>query len=52
MAAETYEIGNGSGITAFLFSQDEDLSTDDSGTLGEDASMFSPTLNLLSTQLD
>ncbi|WP_114576310.1 hypothetical protein [Saliphagus sp. LR7] len=47
-----YDIGDGSGITAFLFSRDENLSADDTGSLGEDASMFSPTLNLLSTTLD
>ncbi|WP_198668094.1 twin-arginine translocation signal domain-containing protein, partial [Saliphagus sp. LR7] len=46
-----YNLDGSAGITAFLFSQDVSLSSGDSGTLGEDASMFSPELNLLSTDL-
>lgn len=46
-----YDLEGGAGITAFLFSQDVSLSAGDSGTLGEDASMFSPELNLLTTNI-
>ncbi|WP_306054330.1 hypothetical protein [Natronococcus wangiae] len=38
--------------TTFLFLRDDTLDDDDSGTLGEDASMFSSELNLLETTLE
>uniref|UniRef100_A0A7D5GNQ9 Uncharacterized protein n=1 Tax=Natrinema halophilum TaxID=1699371 RepID=A0A7D5GNQ9_9EURY len=40
------------GVTTFLFTRSEDLSVDDSESLGEDAQMFSPALNLLAADLD
>lgn len=47
-----YQIGTAeSGITTFLFAQGESLDAGDSGTIGEDASVLSSRLNLLSTSL-
>lgn len=47
-----YDTGSGASTpTTLLFLRDETLSADDSGTLGEDASMFSSELNLLATTL-
>ncbi|WP_254768119.1 calcium-binding protein [Salinilacihabitans rarus] len=43
--------GDTAGVTTFLFSEDG-LSEGDSGTLGEDARMFSDDLNLLEVSLD
>ncbi|APX97684.1 hypothetical protein [Natronorubrum daqingense] len=46
---------NGEGATApttLLFLSDQSLSADDSGSLGEDATMFSSRLNLLATTID
>lgn len=44
--------GEGAGVTTFLFSQDVSLSSDDSGSFGEDATMFSSQLNLLSVDIE
>ncbi|WP_408957903.1 hypothetical protein [Natrinema sp. 74] len=38
--------------TTFLFVRDQTFSSGDSATLGEDASMFSSTLNLIATTLE
>ncbi|SEW26904.1 hypothetical protein SAMN05216285_3625 [Natrinema salifodinae] len=47
-----YDIGQESGITSFLFVRGQSLSTDDSGTIGEDASVLNSDLNLLSASID
>lgn len=47
-----YDIGQESGITTFLFTRGGGLSSGDSGTLGEDASVLSPDLNLMSSSLN
>lgn len=47
-----YDIGQESGITSFLFVRGASLSEGDSGTLGDDASVLSPDLNLMSTSVD
>ncbi|WP_255168061.1 hypothetical protein [Natrononativus amylolyticus] len=44
--------GENAGVTTFLFSQDVSLSSDDSGSFGEDATMFSSQLNLLSVDIE
>lgn len=46
-----YDVGQDAGITTFMFLRDQSLSAGDSGTLGTDASMLSPQLNLLNTSL-
>ncbi|WP_229380236.1 calcium-binding protein [Haloterrigena salifodinae] len=46
-----YDIGQQSGITTFLFVRGQSLSADDSGTMGEEASVLSSDLNLLNTTL-
>lgn len=40
------------GVPTFLFTEDNSVSSDDTLTLDDDASMFSPELNLLSTSID
>ncbi|QLK27875.2 calcium-binding protein [Natrinema zhouii] len=47
-----YDIGQESGITTFLFARGGSLSSGDSGTIGEDASVLSPDLNLMSASLN
>lgn len=46
-----YDIGQGAGITTFLFVRGQSLSRGDSGTIGQDASVLSSELNLLNTTL-
>ncbi|RKD97306.1 hypothetical protein ATJ93_0291 [Halopiger aswanensis] len=46
-----YDIGQESGITTFLFVRGAGLSAGDSGTLGEEASVLSSDLNLMSTSV-
>ncbi|MDS0474837.1 calcium-binding protein [Natrinema sp. 1APR25-10V2] len=46
-----YDIGQGAGITTFLFVRGSRLSRGDSGTIGPDASVLSSDLNLLDTSL-
>ncbi|QLG47565.1 calcium-binding protein [Natrinema halophilum] len=43
--------GENAGVTTFLFTQDG-LSSGDSGTMGQDAQMFSSDLNLLETSIN
>ncbi|WP_247000886.1 calcium-binding protein [Halosolutus gelatinilyticus] len=47
-----YDIGAQSGITTFMFVRSATLSEGDSGTAGEDASVLSSELNLLTTSLN
>lgn len=44
--------GDTAGTTTFVFMREDALSSDDTETFDEDASMFSPELNLLSTSID
>ncbi len=44
-----YDIGQDSGYTTFLFVRGGRLSTDDSGSIGEEASVLAEELNLMST---
>ncbi|SEQ34658.1 hypothetical protein SAMN04489841_1514 [Natrinema salaciae] len=46
-----YDIGQESGITTFLFVRGAGLSAGDSGMLGEDASVLSSDLNLMTTSV-
>lgn len=48
-----YAADNGpQGPTVLLFTRDQSFSSGDSGTLGEDAQIFSTRLNLISTSLE
>lgn len=48
-----YQVDDGpQAPTIFLFVRNQTFSEGDSGTLGEDASMFSSALNLISTSLE
>ncbi|GAB3664304.1 hypothetical protein GCM10028856_03120 [Halopiger thermotolerans] len=47
-----YDIGQESGITSFLFTRGTSLSAGDTGTIGEDASVLSSELNLMSTSVN
>ncbi|WP_120246522.1 calcium-binding protein [Halopiger aswanensis] len=46
-----YDIGQGAGITTFLFVRGDRFSRGDSGTIGPEASVLSSDLNLLTTSL-
>ncbi len=46
-----YDIGQGAGITTFLFVRGQGLNAGDSGTIGPAASVLSSDLNLLETTL-
>ncbi|WP_408960381.1 calcium-binding protein [Natrinema sp. 74] len=47
-----YDIGQGAGITTFLFVRGQSLNSGDSTTIGPEASVLSSELNLLNTSLD
>lgn len=47
-----YEMGDTAGFTTLLFLQNESLSSGDSGSLADEATVFSSVLNLLETSID
>lgn len=47
-----YDMDGFAGLTGFVFLRDESLESGDSSSLGTEASMFSPELNLLEVSRD